>query len=291
MTTAIFLERVDHVSNVSTDVEIGPLKGNSMKITENATPLARVLVSSLREKDIDISLGEGLKIIAELTGHANWNRLRAQLKRTSLAGTGPKTHQDQRRVKAATDFAALFPEADLPGSFLDFEEEVPHLFPTALRKIPELAPWRECWGSRALSTRDRHFFPPMLPVESLISPKVTFEARRDWRMGKDGKSIPTKSYHFSDGCCTVLARNERHEIIGATFWRWWGNFGRVKGLRFGIYLLTKAGWLYVAFDLRANYPFPSAGPDIIRGDTEEHLREIKAGLERLAKLKVFKYAS
>jgi hypothetical protein len=86
-----------------------------------------------------------------------------------------------------------------------------------------------------------------------------------------------------------LARDERREIIGATFWRWWGNFGRVKGLRFGLYLLTKDGWLYVAFDLRAKYPFPSAGPDIIRGDSEESLREIKAGLQHLAKLKVFKY--
>ncbi|MGI2036206.1 hypothetical protein ACRQ1B_27925 [Rhizobium panacihumi] len=129
----------------------------------------------------------------------------------------------------------------------------------------------------------------MLPAESLISPQVTFEARRDWRLGGHGKAIPTDSYHFSDGSCGVLARDEHRDIVGATFWRWWGNFGRVKGLRFGLYLLTESGWLYVAFDLRANYPLPSSGPNIIRGDSKERLQQIKAGLQHLATLKTFKY--
>ncbi|MGI2036207.1 hypothetical protein ACRQ1B_27930 [Rhizobium panacihumi] len=159
MTTAIFLERVDHVSNVSTDVEIDPLKGNSVKISQNATSLAKILVSSLREKNIDLSLGEGLKIIAKLTGHSNWNTLRAQLKHGNFAVDGSKKHQDRQGSKAATDFATLFPEAELPGSFLDLGMEMRHPYPTELQNIPELAPWRERWEASALSTSQRAFSP------------------------------------------------------------------------------------------------------------------------------------
>lgn len=263
-----------------------------MKTTENATQLAKALVSSLREKNVDMSLGEGLKIIATLTGHPSWQTLRHQLRRDQPQLVNAKHRPARRETRIArTDFDALFPDAVMPPCGLEPGAETRHPFPRELEGIPELATWRECWEANALSTRDKHFFPPMLPTASLISSKVTIEFRRDWHLRSNGQAVKTKPYHFDNGTCGVLFRDDQRKIIGATFWKWWGALGRINGVCYGLYLLTEAGWLYIAFDLRARYPAPSAGPVVMRGDTEQHLKEIEAGLQHLAKLRVFRYAS
>lgn len=262
-----------------------------MKPSENATRLAKVLVSSLREKNVEMSLGEGLKIIARLTGHSNWNKLLAKLKSSDrpLAILNSAANRVARREQN-TDFKALFPEAELPPSFLVADSETRHPFPPELKVVPELAQWRECWEKNALSTHDRHFFPPMLPPASFISPQLTYELRRDWKIGSDGKAHRTRAYHFENGSCGVLARNEHREIVGAASWNWWGTFGRMNGLCYRIYLLTESGWLYVTFELRPNHPFPSPGLVVIRDDTGKHRRQIESSLRKLSHLKAFRYA-
>lgn len=257
-----------------------------------AKRMAAVLSSSFRERNVEISHGEILDIVALQFGEKNWNALSAKLKRSVPIKSGheysPILVSDEI---APTDFQALFPEAELPCNVLAAGDETRHPFPNELRNIPELVPWRKCWEANPISKHDKFFFPPLFPGSCLMSPNPTYELRRDWRINGSGKALPTKAYHFSQGFCCVLAKDKNHKVIGAAFWKWWGIMGRVNGVCYGLYLLTKTGWLHVIFELRANHALPSPGPILIRGDNERDLQQIRAGLRELSKLKVFRYAS
>lgn len=63
-----------------------------MHTYRDAKRMAKVLVSSLREKNVDISHGESLNIIAKQFGLADWNTLSARIKRAEAS--------DLRRVQA-----------------------------------------------------------------------------------------------------------------------------------------------------------------------------------------------
>ena len=201
---------------------------------------------------------------------------------------GGQTYQGLRQgFSSSTEFRQLFPDAALPSCSLSDNRPQVHPFPGQLHKLSALAPWRTIWEQCAVSTRDRPFFPPMLPASYFRGYRPNYELRRDWRPSSK-KRRQHLTHHFENGRCCVLVRHEGRQLIGAASWKWWGCQGHINGVGFSLFVQTKSGWLKIYFDLRPYYAEPTYGPQIYRagGNNADH---IAASLEELIHLRQHGY--
>lgn len=131
-----------------------------MPLYEDVKQMAAVLRSSLREKNVDISHGESLDLVARQFRLKNWNVLSARLKNSEhTEPNSKKVGLLSREVPRVTEFRDLFPEAKLPRPSIDAGVKSYHPFPRELFSINELAAWRHCWENDPISTPQRLFFP------------------------------------------------------------------------------------------------------------------------------------
>lgn len=252
--------------------------------------MASILAACLREKNIRISHGESLDIVAKQFGFRDWNGLSARTKLATASGKPAEVYKNRKpEASNVTEFRSLFPDAALPGCNLSAADTVRHPFPSELHGLPALAFWRKHWEAEAMSTRDRPFFPPTIPFTLSLHQGLSFELRKDWSASPSGTDDAEEEEDFTNGACCVLVR-DRGQIIGVTSWDWWGDFKRINGVNFCLQIRTGDRWLYVNFDLRGTDPLPTHGPIVAYDDNEEHSQAIRSNLERMVRLGPPRYA-
>ncbi len=250
--------------------------------------LAEVLMPFSKTKNGDDLLNGARHLAGSLNGRDRVQTY-SQLQQRLAQAFAQRTYQSLREsFDFPIDFRQLFPDAALPNACLEPDREQVHPYPDELHELRELAAWHRAWVERAVSTREQPFFPPMLPASCFAGSRPTYERRRDWRPSY--RNQPEQlSHHFQNGRCCVLVRHDGRHLIGAAGWRWWGEFGCIRGVEFSLYLLANFGWLKVVFDIRPYDPLPTYGPRIYRDGIGGDADHIQAGLRELAELDVHQW--
>lgn len=174
----------------------------------------------------------------------------------SLSFTQAPYQRLHPRLKRPTDFRSIFDEIRVAPCYTGEGERIEHPFPMMLRRIEELAAWREAWEECAFSTSTKPFFPPMLPASYFEGRGARYEYRRDW--------VPSVSRVplIANGRCCVLVRDRQNKIIGYASWFWWGHLDIISGVGYSLALCTNSKWLHVYFDIRPDRFEPTCGPVI-----------------------------
>ncbi|SFB61725.1 hypothetical protein SAMN03159496_05886 [Rhizobium sp. NFR07] len=262
------------------------LSARSSSLAVDPEDLAEILLPLTSSADGERLL-HGCRELAEMLSQSNSTPLKtARIQQKLARAFAGRTYQSlQQSFDFPTEFREIFPGAALPYGYLEAGQTQARPYPRELLAFPELSQWRTSWERSAVSTRERPFFPPMLPASYFQRYEPHYERRRDWRAAPINSS-PHARPRSENGQSCVLVRHKGRHLIGAARWKWWGDSGYISGVGFSLYLLTRTGWLKTFFDIRPYYAEPTCGPFMYRDGRGEDRDHIQAGLEELSRLAV-----